>query len=306
MARDAKRKYDMRFDWIWVFCTCLTLAQAEPRQAAKVGGLQIMEKSVFSQGEAYERFMGRWSRALAPNFIAFCNVHDGESILDVGSGTGSLALGLGAVMGDCRITGIDPAKSYVSYAQSRTHSRRIRFEIGDALRLRFPDRSFDKTLSLLVLNFVPDPPRAVTEMIRVTQPGGVVAAAVWDYAEGMEMLRIFWDQAVALDSTADVRDERHMPFCGKGELATLWRERGLLQVEETSLTVPLVFSSFEDYWSPFLGGQGPAGSYVVSLGSEQRLHLEQRLRNRLLIAGQVRLITLKARAWAVKGLVPSP
>jgi ubiquinone/menaquinone biosynthesis C-methylase UbiE len=294
-----------RCGWIGLFCTCLTLAYADSGDTAKADSVQIMEKSVFSQGEAYERFMGRWSRALAPHFVAFCNVHDGESILDVGSGTGSLALALEAATRAVRVTGVDPAKSYVSYAQSRTHSHRTSFEIGDAQRLRFPDRSFDKTLSLLVLNFIPDPPRAVKEMVRVTRPGGIVGAAVWDYTEGMEMLRIFWDQAVALDSAIDVRDERHMPFCAKGELAALWRQHGLLQVEEASLIVPLAFSSFEDYWSPFLGGQGPAGSYVASLTVEQRTQLEQRLRHRLLVAGREGPITLKARAWAVKGLVPS-
>ena len=118
------------------------------------------------------------------------------------------------------------------------------------------------------------------------------------------MLRIFWDEAVALDSEIEARDERHMPFCKKGELAALWREHGLLDVEEVSLSIPLTFSSFGDYWSPFLEGQGPAGSYVGSLPPGQQLRLEQRLRHRVLAEGPDGPITLKARAWAVKGVVP--
>ena len=283
---------------------CFTLACTGPHDAGRGNGVRGMKEKLFSQGDAYERFMGRWSRTLALPFVSFCGVRDRESVLDVGSGTGSLALALETATKASRITGVDPAQAYVSYAQRRTNDYRVTFEIGDAQQLRFPDWTFDKTLSLLVLNFIPDPRRALKEMIRVTRPGGVVAATVWDYAEGMEMLRIFWDEAVALDSEIEARDERHMPFCKKGELAALWREHGLLDVEEVSLSIPLTFSSFGDYWSPFLEGQGPAGSYVGSLPPGQQLRLEQRLRHRVLAEGPDGPITLKARAWAVKGVVP--
>jgi SAM-dependent methyltransferase len=181
---------------------------------------------------------------------------------------------------------------------------RVRFEVGDAQQLRFADGSFDRTLSLLVLNFIPDPARALDEMVRVTRPGGTVAAAVWDYGEGMEMLRVFWDDAVALNPAADGRDERHMPLSRRGELAALWREHRLQKVSEEALTIRTRFSSFDDYWSPFLDKQGPAGSYVAALAADEREQLRVRLRKRLLGDRPDSPIVLSARAWAVRGIVP--
>ena len=261
---------------------------------------------MFSESEAYERFMGRWSRLLAPSFLEFAQVRDGDRVLDVGSGTGSLVGVLLKGGARSRVVGIDPSSAYVAFAQARLGSERATFEQGDAQRLRFSDASFDKTVSLLVVNFIPDRSRALREMNRVTRPGGVVAAAVWDYAEGMEMLRVFWDEAVALDPSAGPKDERHMPLCRPGELAEFWRGQGMLDVQETALVVPLEFSSFDDFWEPFLAGQGPAGAYVAALSEEQRLTLAQRLRQRLHGQSGDGPITLSARAWAVKGIVPEP
>jgi hypothetical protein len=141
-------------------------------------------------------------------------------------------------------------------------------------------------------------------MTRVTRPGGVVAAAVWDYGEGMEMLRIFWDEVITLDPKADARDERHMPLSRAGQLAALWRAQGLAQVEEQPLTINTPFRSFEDFWTPFLGGQGPAGAFVRSLSDAERQALASRLRSRLAGGRDDRAFTLRARAWAVKGVVP--
>jgi hypothetical protein len=141
-------------------------------------------------------------------------------------------------------------------------------------------------------------------MIRVTQPGGTVAAAVWDYEQGMEMLRVFWDEAIALTPAIDARDERHMPLSRKGELAALWREHGLQDVVEEPLTIQTRFVSFDDYWSPFLEKQGPAGEYVAALSTSERDQLRLRLRRRLLGDGPDRPITLDARAWGVRGIVP--
>ncbi|MGW8180672.1 MAG: class I SAM-dependent methyltransferase, partial [bacterium] len=166
--------------------------------------------------------------------------------------------------------------------------------MGDAQDLRFSDASLDKTLSLLVINFIPDPQKALREMIRVTRKGGVVAAAVWDYDQGMEMLRIFWDEAVALDPAAEPRDERHMPFCRSGELADLWREHGLVDVREKALIVRTEFQSFEDLWSPFLEGQGPAGAYVASLAEREQLRLKERLRQRLELESTTAPVELSA------------
>ena len=264
------------------------------------------QNAMFAESTAYERFMGRWSRQLAPLLVRFAGVNAGHEVLDVGSGTGALAFAIAANVPTARIVGIDPSESYVGYAQSQVRNDRIRFAVGDAQGLQYPDRSFDRVLSLLVVNFIPDRVKALREMTRVTRPGGVVSAAVWDYGEGMQMLRVFWDEAVAMNPAAAARDERHMPLCKPGELAALWRAHGLTEVSERPLDIPLTFSSFDDYWTPFLGGQGPAGSYVTTLKPPEREVLSQRLRKRLLGEGPDRPITLQGRAWAVKGTVPRP
>ena len=142
------------------------------------------------------------------------------------------------------------------------------------------------------------------EMVRVTKPGGIVAAAVWDYGEGMRMLRVFWDEAIALDPAIEPDDEAHMPLCKSGELATLWRQHGLREVIEAPLNVVLHFTSFADYWAPFLLGQGPAGAYVANLPKDRQSVLEQRLRKRLMGDGPDHAFDLEARAWAVRGVVP--
>src|SRR5262245_61469906 len=255
---------------------------------------------MFSGAEAYERFMGRWSREVAPLLVKFAEVRDGDAVLDVGSGTGALSAAVAAKAPASRIIGIDPAAPYVAFAQAHLSSDRIRFEVGDAQKLRFADRSFDRTLSLLVLNFIPNRSKALDEMIRVTRPGGIVASAVWDYGEGMEMLRVFWDEAIALEPSMDARDERHMPLAGKGELAALWRQHQLRDVVEQPIAIQARFSSFDDYWLPFLEKQGPAGDYVATLASSDRERLRLRLRKRLIGDGPDRPIVLNARAWAVR------
>ena len=260
---------------------------------------------MFLAGDGYERFMGRWSRELAPLLVKFAGVRNGDDVLDVGSGTGALTAALAAVAPSSRIVGIDPAAPYVAFAQTRHSGDRVRFEVGDARQLRFADRSFDRTLSLLVLNFIPERAKALDEMIRVTRPGGTVGAAVWDYGQGMEMLRVFWDQAISLNPAMDARDEWHMPLCRKGELAAFWREHGLQNVSEEALPIQTRFVSFDDYWSPFLEKQGPAGTYVGALAESEREELRLRLRKRLLGDGPDRPIVLVARAWAVRGIVPS-
>jgi SAM-dependent methyltransferase len=262
------------------------------------------QRGMFSAGDAYERFMGRWSRELAPLLVQFAGVRNGDDVLDVGSGTGALTVAVAAVAPSSHIIGIDPSAAYVALAQARHPGDRVRFEVGDARRLRLRDGSFDRTLSLLVLNFVPDPAKALNEMIRVTRPGGTVAAAVWDYGEDMKMLRLFWDEAGALNAGADARDERRMPLCHRGELAALWREHGLKDVSEQPLTIQTRFVSFDDYWLPFLEKQGPAGTCVGALPEPEREELRVRLRKRLLRDRPDGPIVLAARAWAVRGIVP--
>ena len=260
---------------------------------------------MFAASDAYERFMGRWSRRLAPAFIGFAAVGDGDSVLDLGSGTGSLALAVAEAFPNARVTAIDPSTAYVSAAQRRAPSHRVRFAVGHAQALELPSERFDKTLSMLAMNFFPDPTAALREMIRVTRPDGIVAAAVWDYGEGMEMLRRFWDAAVALEPSIDARDERHMPLCRPGELSLLWRASGMDRVEEQGIAIELSFTSFDDYWTPFLDGQGPAGVYAASLSDANRDALAARLRDRLAGTSPDGSFTLHARAWAVKGIVPT-
>jgi SAM-dependent methyltransferase len=257
---------------------------------------------IFAGSDSYERFMGRWSRRLAPLFVEFVTVGKRDSVLDVGSGTGALAFALAETSPDVGVTGVDRSSVYVRAAHNRAPRDGVRFLVGDSQTLQFRDATFDKTFSLLVLNFIPDPVKAVAEMIRVTRRGGVVAAAVWDYGEGMEMLRVFWDEAVATDSAADEADERHMPLCRRGELTSLWGASGLGQIAEQPIAIDLVFADFDDYWSPFLGGQGPAGAYATSLSAKGRAALETRLRRRLLGDRDDGAFTLRARAWAVKGV----
>lgn len=260
---------------------------------------------MFSNSDAYDRLMGRWSRRLAPLFTQFARLEDGQTVLDLGCGTGQLSAVVAACSPTSAVTGVDRSPEYVTAARNRVPGPRARFEVGDAQGLRFADGTFDRVLSLLVINFVPDYRRALREMIRVTRPGGIVAAAVWDYGDGMEMLRTFWDAVAAIDPDAAPKDERHSPLCRCGDLASLWQELGLNDVDEQPLTVTLDFASFDDYWEPFLAGQGPSGVYASSLPGAWARKLREQLRARLIGAASDRPFALHARAWAVRGAVPN-
>jgi len=256
---------------------------------------------MFTMSAGYERFMGRWSRQLAPQYLAFARVKDGDRVLDVGTGTGSVASAIAETFRSSHVTGIDPSPAFIAAARKSAKSDRERFEVGDAQALALADASFDQVMSLLVMNFIPDPQKAIAEMRRVTRPGGTLSACVWDYNAGMEMLRFFWDEVVALDPAMEPKDERHMKLSREGQLGELWRKAGLGDVREQALTIEQRFTSFDDYWEPFLKGAGPGGAYVVALAEEPRRKLEARMRKRLLGDRTDGAFTLKAKVWCVRG-----
>jgi SAM-dependent methyltransferase len=277
-----------------------------PTATVGAQSLKEAEAKMFSAGDAYEAYMGRWSKLLAPAYVSFAGVKDGERVLDVGTGTGSLAAAVEAKTKAREIVGIDPSAGSISYAKQRTKSARVRFEVGDGQALPYRDASFDHAMSQFVVNFIPDHEKALREMRRVTRPGGVVSSCVWDYGAGMESLRIFWDEAVALEPAAEPKHERNMKLTREGELGALWRKVGLVKVREQPLVIEQAFSSFDDFWGPFLKGTGPGGAYVVSLGEEPRRKLEARMRERLLGGRADGAFALKARAWCVRGEVAMP
>jgi SAM-dependent methyltransferase len=258
----------------------------------------------FGQSLAYEPFMGRWSRRLAPAFVEFAGVQEGESILDVGTGTGAVPAAVLEARPKAQVVGLDASADFVAAARRNARKPGARFIVGDAGHLDFADATFDRALSMLALNFLPDPGAALAEQIRVTRPGGLIAAAVWDYGGGMQMLRAFWDAAVAADAAAAAWDERHMPLCRHSQLSALWLAKGMLAVGERPITIDQRFASFDDYWQPFEGGQGPAGAYVAGLAPAARVALRDRVRARLLGDDGDGPFALQARAWAVKGYVP--
>lgn len=262
------------------------------------------EAKMFAASAGYERFMGRWSRLLAPRYVAFAGVKNGDRVLDVGTGTGSLAAAVEANMPASQIVGVDPSEGFIAYARSNVRSTRLHYEVGDAQALKHKDGSFDSTLALLVMNFVPDHNKAITEMRRVTRPQGIVSACVWDYDQGMQMLRFFWDEAIALDPAIEPKDERHMKLSHQGQLGDLWKKAGLINVKEEPLVIDQAYSSFNDYWDSFMRGAGPGGAYVVSLPEDRRSQLEARMRKRLLGDRADGPFTLKAKAWCVRGEVP--
>jgi SAM-dependent methyltransferase len=250
-------------------------------------------------GSRYEPFVGRWSRLVAQQFVPWLKVAPGSAWLDVGCGTGALAAAALEVAEPVSVAGIDPSAGFVEHARRQVPG--ADFEVGDAQALAFPAASFDAVVSALVLNFVPDPALAASEMWRVARPGGRVAAYVWDYGEGMQMLRSFWDAAVALDpGAADLDEGPRFPLCRPGPLRELWEAAGLRGVEVRALEVPTRFRDFDDYWEPFLGGQGPAPGYCLAQPADRREALRERLR-RALPAAAGGAIELTARAWAVMG-----
>jgi SAM-dependent methyltransferase len=256
---------------------------------------------VWSVGAAYEAYVGRWSRLVARELVRGLGVPRIGRWLDVGCGSGALVQAIIEGAEPEAVLGIDRSEAFVRHARATAASARATFQAGDAQALPVADDRFDAVVSGLVLNFVPDPARMVAEMVRAGRPGSTVALYVWDYAGRMELMRRFWDAATALDPSAASRDEgARFPICAPGPLQALFDAAGLVSVATHAIDVPTAFRDFDDYWSPFLGGQGPAPGYAMSLPAEQLVALRERLRGTLPTAPDGS-IPLTARAWAVRG-----
>ncbi len=260
-----------------------------------------MTQDVWATGAAYEAYVGRWSRLVAGEFVRWVGAPPRSRWLDVGCGSGAL---VEAIVGHAEpqtVLGIDRSKGFVAHARARVTGARTAFHVADAQALPVQDGGFDAVVSGLVLNFVPEPARMVAEMARAGRPGSAIALYVWDYAAGMELMRRFWDAAKALDPVAAALDEAvRFPGCAPAPLEALFARAGLSGVTTRAIDVPTRFRDFDDYWSPFLGGQGPAPTYAMSLPDDRRIALREAIRAVLPIApdGSIRLA---ARAWAVRG-----
>jgi SAM-dependent methyltransferase len=257
-------------------------------------------KDNWAAGDLYEPYVGRWSRKVAPEFLRWLHLLASERWLDLGCGTGALTQAILAHAAPATVQGIDPSPGFIAHAQAHIQDPRVSFAVGDAQAIPLDANSVDVAVAGLVLNFVPEPERALTEMVRVTRPGGTVAAYVWDYAGKMELMRYFWDAAAALDPKAQDEGPR-FAFCQPDPLQALFEQAGLQAVQVQAIDVPTVFRDFDDYWSPFLGGQGPAPAYAMSLSEADRAALRERIRAALPQPRGDGCIELMARAWAVRG-----
>jgi SAM-dependent methyltransferase len=258
----------------------------------------------WASGDAYERYMGRWSRKIAAEFLAWLDPDPNLTWLDAGCGTGALTATVLAAANPMSVTGIDPSVPFIDTARSHIPDPRARFEVADARSIPLDDASTDIAVSGLCLNFVPEPGQALAELARVTRPGGTIAAYVWDYAGGMQMLRCFWDSAITLDPAAAMLDEGpRFPLCAPEPLLATFAAAGLRDVETAPIDIETRFTDFDDYWQPFEGGAGPAPTYVQQLTQPRREALASALRRTLPTApdGSIGLI---ARAWAVRGARP--
>jgi SAM-dependent methyltransferase len=260
----------------------------------------VSVSDTWQQGDPYERYIGRWSRLVAPRFLDWLDLGAGRRWVDVGCGTGALTAAIVERCDPAVVVGVEPSQGFLDLAAARLRDRAT-LALGNATSIPLPEGSADAVVSGLVLNFAPDPAAGLREMARVAARGGVVAAYVWDYAEGMQLIRRFWDVATSLDPAAAPLDEgTRFPICRPDALAGAFEGAGLRDVATAALEVETRFADFDDYWHPFLGGQGPAPSYVSSLAPARREALHDALRATL-ASGDDGSIALRARAWAVRG-----
>lgn len=254
----------------------------------------------WERGSPYERYIGRWSRRVAPLFLSWLNLGPGKRWVDVGCGTGALSA---AILDNCapvEVVGVEPSEGFLKLAVQNLNGR-AHLLPGSAESISLPDAAADVVVSGLVLNFVRDVQSALREMARVVCADGTVAAYVWDYADKMEVLRIFWDEAVILNPSArDLHEGLRFPICNPPALRAAFEDAGFNEVQVSPIDLTANFAGFDDFWEPFLGGQGPAPAYATSLSEDRRSMLRDALKARLL-TNREGPFSLQARAWAVRG-----
>ena len=265
-------------------------------------GSRNAPKDVWASGDSYEPYVGRWSRLVAREFLEWLEIPEQSQWLDVGSGTGALTQTILDRASPKKVKGVDRSEDYVDFARQRVDDPRAEFEVGNAQALPVESDTFDVAVSGLVFNFVPEPKQMVAEMMRAVHDGGTVALYLWDYAGKMQMMRHFWNAAAALDPACrDLDEGRRFPISNPTSLHDFFQNAGLSQVQVRPIDILAQFKDFDDFWNPFLGGQGPAAGYAMSLSEERRTRLRERLYNSLPFAldGTISLIM---RAWAAKGI----
>lgn len=260
-------------------------------------------RDVWESASAYERFMGRWSRELARAFVICLNAPPGGHWLEVGCGTGALTSGILAIGRPASVIATDSSEKYIAHARAALPDHRVQFLTASADTLPTRAAGYDVVASSLVLNFIPDPTAALRAMRLLAADQAIVAACVWDYAGGMEFLRRFWDAAVELDPAARQYDEgKRFPICSPSELEAAFRQAGFTRIGVEALEVATRFQNFDDYWSPFVGGPGPAPGYLSSLSPRKQRDLARRLAATL-PWNEDGSLTLTAKAWAARAEV---
>jgi SAM-dependent methyltransferase len=257
-----------------------------------------MGTDVWELGDAYEAYVGRWSRRVAVEFVRWLSAPAAARWLDAGCGTGALSSAIFGAAGPAAVVGVDPSLGFLREGPAAKVN-------GDAAALPLRDASVDVVVSGLALNFVPRPEKAIAEFVRVVTPGGLVASYVWDYDAGMRMMRFFWDAAIAVVPGAARHDEGpRFPICREPALHAAWSAAGLTGVATRAVEIPTVFRDFDDYWQPFLGGQGAAPAYLATLTAAEQADIRERLRSSLPTAPDG-TIPMTATAWAVEGRKPA-
>jgi SAM-dependent methyltransferase len=263
--------------------------------------VQEARHDAWQAADSYDRYMGRWSRQVAPLFLDWLDIPDGVDWLEVGCGTGALSAAILARRAPKSLIAIDQSEGFVSAAASKVVDPRVAFQVADAQSLDLDPASRDAIVSALVLNFVPDKIKALAEMKRVARRGATIGIYVWDYpGDGLGFVRAFWDAAVALDPAAsEFAENRRFPFCTPEGMSDLFVSAGLPPPGCTAIEIPTVFENFDDFWRPFTLGAGPAPGYCASLPEDRLRQLADRLRDTL-PSRDDGAIPLKARAWALR------